>query len=297
MFRSIWDDLKTEIRFGNTLNRLILINIGLWMLLILSKVIWSGYYADISANLFLSSDLGVLIRKPWTILTHMFLHESIWHMLFNMLALFWFGNIVGDFIGDRRIWPIYLLGGLSGMIFFVAGYNLLSATPAQALGSSAAVMAFVTASATLSPNYEMRLFLIGNVKIKYIALFVLIVDLVGIIQSTNSGGHMAHFGGFIFGCVFIILLRRGVDLTVPFTSVKKMFDAPAAVPQPKKVYSTTAPGKRYQQKSSASNTTNTALSYQERVDLILDKINEKGYHSLTEEEKAFLNEASKNIDK
>lgn len=296
MFQSIWDDLKAEIRFGNTLNRLIIINIGLWLGLVLAKAIWNQHTAFLTENLFISSDLSVLIRKPWTVFTHMFLHESIWHLLFNMLALFWFGNIVGDFIGDRRIWPIYLLGGLSGVLFFVLGYNLLYSTPAQALGSSAAVMAFVTASATLSPNYEMRLFLIGNVKIKYIALFVLVIDLVGIIQSTNSGGHMAHFGGFVFGSVFILLLRRSVDLSAPFMSVKKIFEPPVTKPEPKKVYSTTAPGKRYQQKSTA-NTPNTALSYQERVDMILDKINEKGYQSLSEEEKAFLNEASKNIDK
>ncbi len=297
MFRSVWDDIKAEIRFGNTLNRLILINIGLWMALVLAKVIWNDHYPELAANLFISSDLSTLIRKPWTILTHMFLHESFWHLLFNMLALFWFGNIVGDFIGDRRIWPIYLLGGLCGVLFFTIGYSMFFDNTAHALGSSAAVMAFVTASATLSPNYEMRLFLIGNVKIKYIALFVLIIDLVGIIQSTNSGGHMAHLGGYLFGIIFILMLRRGIDLSAPFISVKRIFKPASKVHQLKKVYSTTAPGKRYQQKSAATGTQNTDLSYQEKVDMILDKINEKGYQSLTPDEKAFLNEASKNMDK
>ena len=304
MFNSIWADVKREIEQGNMVTRLIIVNIVVWVIVILAMLFLKGFgwYDIMMENLMVSSDLSKVIFKPWTVITYMFLHEGIWHLFFNMLMFYWFGRIIGDFIGDHRILPLYILGGLMGVVFFYVSMNLMfPGTTFMCLGASAAVMAFIFAAATLSPNYEMRLILIGNVKIKYIALALLLIDLAFVGNNDNTGGHFSHMGGALMGSLYIWALRRGTDLALPlnqfFDWIKSLFESPA--PREKRGTAkirTLKPRKSrsvFGESHSDDVPSYEEMDYQERLDAILDKIKEQGFDKLSEEEKEFLSEASK----
>ena len=214
-----------------------------------------------------------------------------------MLIFFWFGRIVGDLIGDQKIWPLYLLGGLAAAAAFF-GWSMLSGTSHYALGASGSVMAFVVAAAFLAPDYNMRLILIGNVKLKYIAFVILLLDLIGLANNINTGGHVAHLGGAFMGYVFVTSLRQGKDLS---EGVNRFFDRlislvsvnrnkPQSPKTKKKARIIQMTGSK-KGKPKSDNIPND--SFQARLDEILDKISRHGYDSLTEEEEDFLKNASK----
>ena len=239
-----------------------------------------------------------LLFQPWSPVTHMFLHENFWHVLNNIIGLYLFGVIVSDLIGDRRILPIYLLGGLFGGLMFMASAQFAPYVGSYALGASGAVMALAGAALILAPDYRVRLFLLGEVKVKYIVLVLLLFDLIGVANKYNSGGHVAHLGGFAMGCLFVYRLRDGHDWADP---VNRLLDrilswfslgnrsTPRLKRKPQKAYtgsfSATKGGRAPQDQSSPS--------YQERLDAILEKIKASGYESLSAEEKEFLYNASK----
>ena len=305
MFNSIWADVKREIEQGNMVTRIIIINIGVWVAIILAMLLLKGFgfYEPLLDNLRISSDWKQVLFKPWTIITYMFLHEGIWHIFFNMLIFYWFGRILGDFIGDHRILPLYLMGGIMGAIFFFFSMNILYPNVTSVgLGASAAVMAFVFAAATLSPDYEMRLLLIGPVKIKYIAFALLLIDLVTIANGRNTGGHISHIGGAIMGSLYIFALRNGDDLAIPFNRffdwVKSLFERPEPKTNQRTAkVRTLSPQKRSKKsmfrESKPKGGSYDGMDHQEKLDAILDKIKDEGYDSLSEEEKEFLVEASK----
>ena len=304
MFNSIWSDVKREVAQGNMVTRIIIVNIGVWIFLILAKITLNGfgYYEPLFHSLNIATDLDHSLLKPWSLFTYMFVHEGLGHIFFNMLIFYWFGRIIGDFIGDRRILPLYIMGGLAGAIVFFMSMFLLK--PDQMIfchGASASVMAFVFASATLSPDYEMRLILIGPVKIKFIAAALFLIDLATIANDVNTGGHFAHIGGAIMGSLYILTLRKGDDLATPFNNFfdwsKSLFSKPP--PKPKKTTAkvrTLTPQKPrrsvFGEKPSPPKAYD-GMGYQEKLDAILDKINDLGYEELSEEEKEFLVEASK----
>ncbi len=295
MFQSIWDDIKREFQSGNMLTRIIIVNIAFWAAMILAKVFLGEAYNSFSHYLMLSSGWENFLFRPWTWFTHMFLHEGLWHILFNMLILYWFGKIVGDFIGDYRVLPLYLIGGLAGAVFYFLGVNLVSPNEVHyALGASAAATCFITAAATLSPNYEMRLLLLGNIKIKYIALFVLLFDFAGIASNYNTGGHFGHLGGYLMGIIYVLALRNGEDLATPFNSLfnktKTVVSDRKRTPTPaRKVY---VRHRSYGHKQEQLKDYH-GMSHQEKLDAILEKIKESGYDNLSDDEKDFLFEASK----
>lgn len=232
MFQSIWEDIKKAFTQGNMVSRLLIINISVYVIVNLIWVIarissgWEEvtWYQEFMRFFMMSSDWKHNLLHPWVIITHTFLHEGFWHILWNMLFLYWFGRILGDFLGDRRILPVYLLGGIIGGLVYFLSANLLQyggGADHYALGASGAVLAIVAATGFLAPEYEMRLLLIGNVKLKYIVLVLLFVDIVGIGSNSNTGGHFAHLGGALFGGFFIYQLRNGFDLSEP---VNKLLD-------------------------------------------------------------------------
>lgn len=305
MFNSIWSDIKREVAQGNMVTRIVIVNIGVWVVMILAKLFLNGFglYEPLLHSLSISTEWKHMLFNPWSLVTYMFLHEGLWHLIFNLLVIYWFGRILGDFIGDKRILPLYFMGGLMGAIFFFLSMNLIKA-PGQViycLGASAAAMAFVFGSATLSPNYEMRLILLGSVKIKYIAFALLLIDLASIANSSNTGGHISHLGGAVMGSLYIFSLRRGDDLAVPFNQlfdwVKSLFEKPA--PQPKrqaKVRTLTPPKSRrsvFRDRGVSKGSPYDGMSDQEKLDAILDKINIHGIDQLSDEERNFLKEASK----
>ena len=233
MFQSIIDDIKMQFKIGNMLTRIILINILVFVVINLIIAFTGNMTLDSAVMnhpildwLMVPSGWLELLKKPWTLFSHMFLHVGFGHIIWNMLFLYWFGRIVGDFYGDKRVLPLYILGGLAGVVvYLLADHFLPIGTGGQghALGASAACMAMVFVGAATSPDYEFNLILIGRVKIKFIAAFFLFMDLV-LTTGANSGGHFGHIGGAIFGYLFVSQIRNGIDLTEPLQGLFSMFD-------------------------------------------------------------------------
>jgi membrane associated rhomboid family serine protease len=227
--------------------------------------------------------LPKLLVRFWTPLTYMFMHDGIFHILFNMLWLYWLGQVFEEYLGTKRIVGVYLLGGLAGALLFVLSYNLFpvfaTVLPlSTAVGASASVMAIIVATATLLPDYSIPLIFIGPVKLKWIALAIVIIDYLSI-SGPNSGGEIAHLGGALLGFVYIKRLQKGSDWVANITGIFK----PGPQLSKLKVVA------RNNNKKSANN-----RPRQEDVDRILDKISTSGYESLTADEKEVLFRASKN---
>lgn len=289
--------------------RLVIVNFAVFVLVKLSYVIlWLAMQTDRSqaADLFEQGLLLFCMPGQWEQLWHfwspftsIFLHENFWHFLGNIVTLYLFGIIVGDLIGDRRVLPIYLLGGLIGNVLYFVSAQFMPYVGFYALGASGAIMALAGAALILAPDYRVMLFLLGEVKVKYIVLVLVLLDLVGIANQSNTGGHAAHIGGFAAGCLFVFRLRDGKDLSEPINRILDrllgLFGSSRSRPGPKKVRRKTQPAFRTTFGGAKGGNVSDAenLSFQERLDAILDKIKEKGYENLSPEEKEFLYNASK----
>ena len=300
MFKSIIEDVKREYRTGNTLTRLILLNlfvfVGINIFFFLSTNFNAGQtptiYYDTIRFFSMPSDPGYLLTHPWTPLTSMFMHESFWHILWNMLFLYWFGRIVGDLIGDRHILPMYLFAGFIGAFVFMGSVLLLGyagdANP-YALGASAAVMGFVMGAGIIAPEYILNLILIGPVKLKYVVAVLIFLDLIGTAGNINTGGHFAHLGGAAAGWFYINRLRSGVDIGSSFDQLFGFFRIKTAggngIPRPNRL--------QVAHKTEFSLHDEQAQDEQAELDRILEKIHKQGYDQLNEEEKEFLYNASK----
>ncbi len=312
MLQSILDDVKREFSYGNMVTRIIIINVAFFVFVHLVNITLylagggqpSPFFREFIHFFSMSSDWKHILTHPWVIITSMFLHEGFWHILWNMLFLYWFGRIVGDFLGNQRILPIYLLGGVAGSIIYFITANLLiyGAEGARfALGASAGVMAIVVAAGATSPDYVMRLLLIGDVKLKYIVGVLVFLDLIGIASDINTGGHFAHLGGAFFGWLFVRQLREGNDWGAPVNNLidrivnffRGLFSGQQRTRSrgPRVVYRN--PVKKRAARKSDTKASPEELSHQERLDAILDKIKKSGYESLSSEEKEFLFNASK----
>ena len=302
MFDSIWQDIKSEFRIGNMITRLIIINVFVFVFVNLVKLfitLGSGFkppdgtqtpFEKFISWFALSSDWVYDLTHPWVWFTSMFLHVGFLHILFNMLFLYWFGRIVGDLIGDKKILPLYILGGLTGAFVFV-GLSQAFDIGNPAYGASAGVMAIVVASGLLAPDFIIRLLFLGEVKLKYIVMVILFLDLMGIGSMSNTGGHFAHLGGALMGWFFIYNLKNGTDLGEP---INKMNDSVTGFFRKQKM---TVAYKNENKARSRRNQKPHAVSdddqsYEEQLDAILDKIKQKGRSSLTREEEAFLEKAS-----
>lgn len=320
MIRSIITDLQQQLDYGNKITRLIIINSAVFILINLVRLgftLTAGFeydarFDDVVRFFSLNANLVYDVTHPWVVFTHMFLHIGFWHFLFNMLFLHWFGRIVGDFIGDHRVVPLYLMAGLFGGLIYLLSAPLIGAEESYAYGASASVMGFVIAAGMIAPEYNMRLLLIGDVKLKYVVLVLIFLDLIGIAGLDNTGGRFAHLGGVAFGAMFVMMLWRGRDLSEP---VNRFFDwvinlIPARDRRARrhsssKMFVRSTQRKQFEAAStsrsgSQKSTSRTSSSdrkrpegYQERLDTILEKIKDKGYDSLSDEDKEFLFLASK----
>ena len=300
MLQSIKDDIKKTFQHGNMVNKLLIANFVVFVVVILLKVFLQPFgdvYDTILRNLQISSDPLRTIVRPWTFITHMFLHVGVWHIVWNMILLYWFGKIVGDLIGDSKILPIYIYGGLVGGIIFMLSFNLTETMPIGfAHGASAAVMAIIMVAALVAPDYNMRLIFLGDVKIKYIALAMIVLDLAGTAGDVNTGGHFAHLGGVFFGWFFVYSMRSGSDLSVGFNNfidkIRGLFQnrQPAKPASPLKVK---YKAKDLKRSKGNRKTDEINIPHQEKLDSILEKIKASGYDNLSDEEKEFLFQASK----
>jgi len=316
MLGSIWDDVKQQFSYGNMIIRLIIVNVSIFLIINLMKVFLhhggapDNWYDRILGWFKISSDPLDILMHPWSVFTHMFMHEGFWHILWNMLFLYWFGRILGDLLGDKRILPIYVLGGLAGALAFFLSVNLLpygAGGTHTALGASAGIMAIVVAAGMIAPDYNLRLILLGDVRLKYIVVAVIVLDLIGTAGDINTGGHFAHLGGALMGYIFISQLQSGRDLSEPlnnfFDKIANFFRSvkePALRPKrkgPKMVHRNEDKIKSHQQRGKTGHRSDRSKavdgSHQDKLDAILDKIKKEGYDSLSEAEKEFLFNASK----
>lgn len=306
LFNSIWDDLKYSLRTGNMVTKLVVINFVVFVALKLIYLLLSGFtfghpedlavlYDKFLGYISIPADLSRLLWRFWTVITHMFTHDGLWHLLNNMVGLYLFGSIVGDLIGDRRVLPLYLLCGMAGGAVFVltAQFTYIGTT---ALGASAAVMGLGGAVLILAPDYRVPLLLLGEVKVKYIVLILVLLDIVAVAGRIGTGGPAAHLAGFAFGCIFVYRLRDGKDMTEPVNNaldalwrmVSGKWDKARKPKQP--ILKATKGGGNAKPHNASDK---HDLSHQEKLDAILDKIKANGYDSLSQEEKSFLFDASR----
>ena len=285
---TIWKEIQIKmLHSGSKLNLLIGINILVFLLINVPAVFETLFFRSSNIAtltdeyLLLPASLHKLLIHFWTPLTYMFMHAGIFHILFNMLWLYWFGQIFEEYLGKKRTLGLYLMGGFAGAIFFVVSfntfpfytYNHAADLTGPLVGASASVMAIIVATATLLPDYTIPLILIGPVKLKWLAIVFVVMDFLGV-TGFNAGGELAHLGGALIGFIYIKQLQKGNDMV---GNIAKIFK-----PRPNmKVVASNPSGK------------SSGAPRQEEIDLILDKISRSGYDSLTKQEKEILFRASK----
>ncbi|MCO6499743.1 MAG: rhomboid family intramembrane serine protease [Vicingus serpentipes] len=288
------NDIKNQYKNGSALIKLIFINIAVFIALhLLSLLLWllaiSGGTQLIVSWFALPADVLALAFQPWSIISYMFLHEGLMHLLFNMLVLYFGGQIFLNFLSEKKLVVVYLLGGIAGGFLFVLSYNIFPVFQVDIplLGASASVLAVLVAVATYVPDFVVRFMFLGNIKLKYIAIGYFVFSLISIPKG-NSGGHIAHLGGALFGFIYIQQLKKGNDFALGFSRfldyLKSVFLTRKKM---KVVYKN--PGKT----KSNYEYNEQKVANQQKVDAILDKIAKSGYDSLTAEEKAILFDASK----
>jgi len=284
----IVNEIKASFKQGSYLTQLIYVNLAVFVFVNLLTVFFflageSIYSSPIISYLAVPADIYELLWKPWTVITYMFLHEAFLHILFNMLWLYWFGKIFLQYLDQKQLLSVYLMGGFAGAFLFIVSYNIfpvLQSHHAVALGASASVMAVVFAISFYVPNYQLPLMFIGNVRLKYIAIFSIIIDVISI-PTSNSGGHIAHIGGAVFGWYFITEYKKGKLITKGFdTFLEKVFTFFQKNSKPKMSYKKTG-NTDYDYK-------NKKATEQNKMNVILEKISKSGYSSLTKEEKELL---------
>jgi membrane associated rhomboid family serine protease len=238
----------------------------------------------------LSSNAATLLTRPWTLFTYSFFHSGFFHLFFNMIVLNFAGRIFLTFFTQKQFLGLYLLSGIFSGIAFVVFYTVLGIPNAGLVGASGAIMAILIASATYSPFMNLRLLIIGNVKLWHFAFVIIILDLIQIF-SENTGGHVAHLAGAFFGFIYIKLLQSGTDLSKGLFFI---FDKAAGLVKREKPSPFKKVHRNYNQKPEKKiSKIITKDKSQQQIDEILDKISKSGYDSLSKEEKEFLFKAGK----
>jgi len=283
---------------NNALPQIIIINVAIFLALAVLNVFGNvlGFYflADFIYDQFsIPPKFGDFLLRPWTLITYAFAHSlsSIFHILFNMLVLFWFGKLIVESLGNQKLINLYVLGAVAGGISYLFVYNLIPFYMERSdfdgmVGASAAVYAITVAAATLRPDYTFFLMFIGPVKIKYIAAFYIIISFLGSVGG-NAGGNIAHLGGAMIGFVYIRQLQKGSDWGSWVTGLMSFFQS-FFIRQPTIKVTHKKSGTSSSMGSTASNIAN-----QTEIDAILDKISQSGYDSLSKQEKEKLFNASK----
>ncbi len=284
----IIEEVKDTFKQGSMLTRLIYINLGVFIVvkLVMAIVFLFGLQQPhiITEWLAVPADLKQLMYKPWTIITYMFLHEGFIHILFNLLWLFWLGKIFLEYFTDRQLLYVYLLGGISGAVLYIASFNLFPAfnsyiSFSYALGASAAVYAIILATAAYVPNYTVYLMFLGQVKLKYIALIAVLLDVL-LLTDGNAGGHIAHLGGAMFGLLYTQQFKKGNDLGKGLGKILDGFFS-WFKPKPKMKVS-------YTNKETDMEYNQRKHNEQKEIDKILEKISKHGYDQLSKKEKDLL---------
>ena len=294
------DDIKRSYTQGSMLLKLIFINIGVFVVLhvlALGSLLMNAG-DGILQWVELPSNLGMLLHRPWTLITYMFAHYGFLHILFNMLWLYWLGRIFMEYFSPKQLTGVYLLGGLGGALLFLLAYNSLPyfrtlPEPAFLKGASASVIAIVVATAVYAPDYRIGLLFLGEVPLKWVALVTVAIAVLGL-DAGNVGGNIAHIGGAIVGAWFGLRIKRGRDITRPLNTaidtVVGLFNG-RSWKLPK--FEKKAGAKLNQQQVQQRPNRPADEVSEDELDKILGKIKVAGYDALTDEEKDKLFKASR----
>jgi len=292
---AILQDLKLQYKMGGVIIRLIFLNIVFFAIpaVVFSLLHLFKVNVDYMSYVSLSTDWSLLSVKPWSILSYAFFHSGFFHILFNMLMLNFFGNLFLTYFTQKQLLGLYLFAAIFSGLIYMIGYSFLPALTgvhASMIGASGAIMSVLLATVTYQPYMEVRLILFGNVKLWQIALVLVVLDLIQL-PMDNTGGHIAHLAGALFGFLFIRLLQNGVDLSKIVSKVidffVNLFQPKKATPFKKVHVNIKKPVSKVQSKIVVKD------KAQQQIDEILDKISQSGYDSLTAEEKEFLFKAGK----
>ena len=280
-FKNAWS------KDDNGLVKIILINVIVFVVLSILEVFitLSGggvIFKALIDKLMLPASFTTFILQPWSLISYFFLHLSFGHILWNMLFLYWFGKIIHDNIGNNAVISLYVLGGIIGGLSYMALFNIIPfygdrVSDSLMLGASAGVFSIVAGSATLLPNYTFYLLFLGPVRIKYIALFYILLSFLDVTGS-NAGGEIAHLGGALIGYLFIRQLQNGVNMGEGIIKIINIFNKKSS--------------SKIKQDPPVNDEVKPDIS-QDEIDKILDKISESGYSSLSKKEKEKLFNASK----
>ena len=289
MQNNILEGIKSFFMQKTILSRLMQINIVIWFVcLFISVFTWLFNISDISfvTKLFaVPSDISALAEKPWSVFTYMFLQEAFRHLFFNMLMLYYGGKIFLQYFSQKQLLLTYIFGGLVGALFFILAFNAFPVFEnmkgqAVALGSSASVLSILIAAATYRPDYTLNLFLLGQVKMKWVAIVFVVIDFLSISKG-NSGGHIAHLGGALWGFLYAFMLKNDFDIYRIFKKKPK-------------IRVKTVNTENYHKRPKTDEQYNAERAQeQEEIDRILEKIAKNGYSSLSDKEKEFLFRQSK----
>lgn len=288
-------DLWYRIKGLSALWTLVVINLTVFLLLRLLGIIAmiGGWDINIVVDqLALPSSFEILAHKPWTIITYMFTQYGPFHILFNMLTLYWFGKMLQWRCSPSQLVWLYLYGGLAGAIFYLAGAQAFPGVGGWLLGASASVMAVVIATAVMMPDFRMQFLFIGSVKLKWVAVAAVVLFALGLVGD-NAGGHVAHFGGIAMGAIFGLLYNHGTDITRPlnklYVKIVNFFRHPGI-----KFHHKTKT-KFKARKSETTRNQPSQADDRRNLDTILDKIKHSGYTALTAEERRQLFDISRRV--
>ena len=281
-FKNSWN------KKDNGLVKIILINVIFFVSMSILQVIFTlsgltSLFVILLNKLMLPAELKTFIFQPWSLISYFFLHMNFMHILWNMLFLYWFGKIIHDNIGNNAIISLYVLGGIIGGLFYMALYNIIPyysemVSQSLMLGASAGVFSVGVGSATLLPNYTFYLLFLGPVRIKYIALFYVLLSFLDV-SGNNAGGEIAHLGGAFIGFLYIKQLQNGINMGEGIINFINYFSSEKR--------------KTKRQADNVTSKNNRDNISQDEIDKILDKISDSGYSSLSKKEKEKLFNASK----
>jgi len=285
------EEIKRLYQEGDALSRLIGVLLAVYVVIVVLNIFSTLLQIPLSnwviSYLVLPSDLSKWIWKPWTMVTYMFVHQDFFHILFNLLYLYFAGRLFQEYVGGKRLISTFILGGIAGGLLYVLSYNLFPFFSETVLisnnrGASAGVMAILIAAATFTPSFPIKVFFVLEIKFWQLAAILLLLDLVYLPES-NAGGHLAHIGGALYGYIMARQWKeKGININAFFEDTVESFFSKRKKSKLKVSYS--------RKENSA---TSSSISNQQKLDVILDKISKGGYESLSKEEKDFLFKMSK----
>jgi len=289
---------------GSALMTLIAICLIMFVFFAFLKMFWYVRYDDkaVAVSFFnknvlswftLPADFDKMMSQPWCLITYMFVHVGFWQVIANMLWLWCFGYIMQDLTGNKKIIPVFIYGSLAGAFAFILAFNLLPSLRPQipyatAMGASAGVMGVAISTTMVAPGYRLFPMIYRGIPLWVLTALYLIIDL-GVTSVSDTGNFVSHLAGGLSGFLFIYFLRRGYDWS---EWMNNFFDWIGNLFNPDKPKKGRSIKEELFYKSSTPPYKKTPHITQQRIDDILDKINQKGYHFLTDEEKELLKKAS-----